>query len=322
MKVGFMGLGRMGAGMVKRLIKGGFKPVIWNRTYQKTLEIARFGADPADSPAALLNKLPDHKIIWLMLPAGTVTEEMINYLSPHLTCGDILIDGANTHFKTDFQRYSKLKESGIHYIDVGVSGGVWGLKRGYCLMIGGDPETVKTLEPVFQVLAPGRGSLPVLMKPPLAESTAAEGYLHCGPPGSGHFVKMIHNGIEYGIMQSYAEGLNMLNAASGLRDPGGDNFNFALQEILELWRRGSVIGSWLMDLILSAVADDPILEQFDGFVQDSGEGRWMAETALEMGIPVPVLAVALFSRFSSRDKDVFSHKVLSAMRYQFGGHKE
>ncbi|MGB4098510.1 MAG: decarboxylating 6-phosphogluconate dehydrogenase [bacterium] len=322
MEFGFLGLGRMGANMVKRLIRGGIHPVIWNRTHQKAVEIAKYGTVAVEEPLAVLEKLPERKIIWLMLPAGDVTDEMIDFLMPHLKAGDILVDGANTNYVSDILRYKKLRAHGIHYIDVGVSGGVWGLDRGYCLMIGGDPEPVEALEPVFKVLAPGQGSVPVLMNPSSQESTAPKGFLHCGPAGSGHFVKMVHNGIEYGIMQSYSEGINLLKSAIGPDNPNGNSFDFDLQEILELWRRGSVIGSWLLDLTLSAVAQDPSLESFDGFVQDSGEGRWMLETATKMGVPVPALAGALFSRFSSREKDKFSNKILSAMRFQFGGHKE
>ncbi len=322
MKIGFIGLGRMGANMVRRLLRSGMSVVAWNRTYDKTRELIPDGVIPADSPENLLEKLDDPKIIWLMLPAGPVTDQMIDYLQPHLKRGDIIIDGGNTHYKSDIQRYNVLKTSGIHYVDVGTSGGVKGLQRGYCLMIGGDAEPLQMLQPVFEALSPGQGDIAPIHLSEDNTGTAHKGYLHCGPVGSGHFVKMIHNGIEYGLMQAYAEGLNILHSASKDITGSVSDFDFKIPDILELWRRGSVIGSWLLDLTTAALSDDPDLTLFEGVVGDSGEGRWTVDSAVELSVPIPVLSASLFTRFASRNRNIFADKVLSAMRYQFGGHKE
>jgi 6-phosphogluconate dehydrogenase len=322
MKIGFIGLGRMGANMVRRLLRSGLSVVAWNRTYDKTRELIPDGVIPADSPENFLEKLDDPKIIWLMLPAGPVTDQMIDYLQPHLKRGDIIIDGGNTHYKSDIQRYKALKTSGIHYVDVGTSGGVKGLQRGYCLMIGGDAEPVQMLQPVFEALSPGQGDIAPIHLSEDNTATAHKGYLHCGPVGSGHFVKMIHNGIEYGLMQAYAEGLNILHTASEDNMGSVSDFDFKIPDILELWRRGSVIGSWLLDLTTAALADDPDLTLYEGVVGDSGEGRWTVDSAVELSVPIPVLSASLFTRFESRNRNIFADKVLSAMRYQFGGHKE
>jgi 6-phosphogluconate dehydrogenase len=325
MQIGMIGLGRMGANMSRRLMRGGHDVVAHDRSAEAVAALAKDGAVSAASAEDLVKKCRAPRAICLMVPAGVV-ESALASLVPLLSANDIVIDGGNSHYHDDIDRARSLSAKGIHYIDMGTSGGVWGLERGYCLMIGGEQEPVKRLDPIFRTLAPGGGS---------GESTAQSGYLHCGPAGAGHFVKMIHNGIEYGLMAAYAEGLNILRHANvgastaehdaettPLRTPEHYQYEFKLDEITEVWRHGSVISSWLLDLTASALAADPSLEKFGGRVSDSGEGRWTLQAANDEGVPAHVLAAALFERFASRDQDVFQNKVLSAMRLGFGGHQE
>lgn len=335
MQIGMVGLGRMGANMVRRLMRGGQSCVVWDRSQKPVKTLAAEGAAAAESLRDLADKLPGPRIVWLMIPAGFV-DDLIDTLSPFLESGDILVDGGNSHYRDSMDRARRLKEHGIHYLDVGVSGGVWGLERGYCLMIGGDEDAVRKLDPIFRALAPPHEAAPRTALRENAEITSAErGYLHCGPNGAGHFVKMVHNGIEYGLMAALAEGFNILkNAGVGfehqshdaetapLRNPEYYRFDFDLPEIAELWRRGSVIRSWMLDLAAPVLLQSPDLEQFSGRVSDSGEGRWTAHAAIDAGVPVPVLSAALFQRFSSRGHDTFADKFLSALRWQFGGHRE
>ena len=311
MEIGMAGLGRMGGNMVRRLVRGGHACVAYGRDAAKVAELVKAGARGAKSLDDLVTKMKKPRAVWIMLPAGEVTEQAVGDLSKLLAPGDTVIDGGNTWFKDDVRRALALKEKGIHYVDAGTSGGVWGLERGYCLMIGGEAEAVRRLEPVFRTLAPGRGDVPP--SPGRKPGTAEDGWLHCGPPGAGHFVKMVHNGIEYGLMQSYAEGFDIL-ASSGYAVPVAD--------VAELWRRGSVIGSWLLDLTAAALARDPELAGFEGSVQDSGEGRWTVQAAIEEGVPAEAIASALFARFRSRQQHTFAEKCLSAMRHGFGGHVE
>ena len=329
-----IGLGRMGANMVKRLIRAGHTAVVHDRSAEARAALERDGAVNAASLQDFIQQLQTPRAIWLMVPAAVV-DDVIASLKPLVASGDIIIDGGNSHYQDAIARSKELAASGIHHLDVGTSGGVWGLERGYCLMIGGDRGAVKHLEPVFEALAPGRGTIPVTKGRESRSSTAERGYLHCGPSGAGHFVKMIHNGIEYGLMAAYAEGLNILSRANAgkadaaedaettpLRNPEHYQYDFDLADITELWRRGSVIQSWLLDLTASALAGDPSLEKFQGRVADSGEGRWTLQAANDEGVPAHVLAAALFERFGSRDHDLFQNKVLSAMRFAFGGHQE
>ena len=335
MQIGMIGLGRMGANMVGRLAKGGHECVVFDTNEKIASKVAESGAVGTTSLKDFAGKLTKPRAIWMMVPAGVV-DKMLGELTPLLEPGDILIDGGNSYYVDDIRRAKELQARGIRYVDAGTSGGVWGADRGYCLMIGGDEEAVEHLKPVFQTLAPGRGSVE---RTPGRESgpstTAEEGYLHCGPSGAGHFVKMIHNGIEYGIMAAYAEGLNILKGANigekeglsdaetaPLRDPELYRYNLPLPEITEVWRRGSVISSWLLDLTASALFKSPELADFGGRVSDSGEGRWTIIAAVEEGIPVDVLSAAVFQRFASRGQETFADKVLSAMRFQFGGHEE
>jgi 6-phosphogluconate dehydrogenase len=334
MQIGMIGLGRMGADMVRRLLKGGHQCVVYNRTPQAVEALVEEGADGACSLADLLQKLEKPRSIWMMIPAALV-DQLIVDLIPHLEPGDILIDGGNSYYVDDIRRARELAASEIHYIDCGTSGGVMGLERGYCLMIGGPEEAVQGLDPVFKTLAPGLGD--ILRTPGRKKSrgTAEQGYLHCGPSGAGHFVKMVHNGIEYGLMAAYAEGMNILAHANvgkdeqthdaettPLRNPEEFQFELDLPGIAEVWRRGSVISSWLLDLTAAALARDPTLAKFNGRVSDSGEGRWTIKAAIDAAVPVPVLSTALYSRFSSRDGAEFADKLLSAMRFEFGGHVE
>ena len=329
-----IGLGRMGANMVKRLIRAGHTAVVHDRSPEARAALEREGATNAASLAEFVTQLKTPRAIWLMVPAAVV-DGVIASLKPLVSRGDIIIDGGNSHYQDAIARSKDLAASGVHYLDVGTSGGVWGLERGYCLMIGGDTRAVQQLEPLFQALAPGRGTLPVTKGRESTTSTADQGYLHCGPSGAGHFVKMIHNGIEYGLMAAYAEGLNILSRANigrahaeadaettPLRHPEHYQYDFDLGGITELWRRGSVIQSWLLDLTAAAFAGDPKLEKFAGTVSDSGEGRWTLQAANDEGVPAHVLSAALFERFASRDHDLFQNKVLSAMRFGFGGHTE
>jgi 6-phosphogluconate dehydrogenase len=334
MQLGMIGLGRMGANMARRLMQGGHRCVVFDRSPQAVKELARDKATGAASPADLARKLAKPRAVWLMVPAGAV-DETIAGLRPHLAAGDIIIDGGNSYYVDDIRRAGKLAAKKIHYVDVGTSGGVWGLERGYCMMIGGEQEVVRRLEPIFATLAPGLGKIPRTAGRGRRGGTAELGYLHCGPNGAGHFVKMVHNGIEYGIMAAYAEGLAVLRDANigkkrseadaettPLREPEQYKFDFNLGDIAEVWRRGSVIASWLLDLTADALAKDAELAQFAGRVSDSGEGRWTIKAAIDEGVPVPVLSTALYERFMSRGNADFADKVLSAMRLGFGGHLE
>jgi len=333
-QLGMIGLGRMGGAMVRRLLKSGHQCVVFDQSKKAVKDLARAHAVGATSLADLVKKLKKPRAIWLMVPAAVV-DESIASLVPLLEVGDILIDGGNSWYVDDLRRAQELRTKGIHYVDVGTSGGVWGAERGYCLMIGGEPAVVKHLDPIFATLAPGPGDIPRTPGRAKRRGTAEEGYLHCGPNGAGHFVKMVHNGIEYGIMAAYAEGLGVLRAANvghqtgkvdaettPLRDPGNYRYDLPLDDITEVWRRGSVIASWLLDLTANALIRDPKLEQFAGRVSDSGEGRWTIKAAIDEGVPVPVLSAALYARFSSRGEADFQDKVLSALRFQFGGHVE
>ena len=333
MQLGMIGLGRMGANMVQRLIKGGHQCVVFDSSAERVASAVSAGASGAGSLKELLAQLVHPRVVWLMVPAHVV-DSVLQDLSAELQAGDIVIDGGNTHYIDDVRRARTLAEKGVRYVDVGVSGGVWGLERGYCMMIGGEPAMAQHLDPIFKTLAPGReGSQPADTQAG-SFRTAAQGYLHCGPPGAGHFVKMVHNGIEYALMAAYAEGFILLAHANAgtseavprdtmpLRDPEHFQYRFALPEIAELWRHGSVIGSWLLDLTAKALAADPALQQFAGRVSDSGEGRWAAHAAIDSATPVPVLTAALFQRFTSRGESDFADRLLSAMRHQFGGHQE
>jgi 6-phosphogluconate dehydrogenase len=329
-----VGLGRMGANMTRRLLRAGHQCVVYNRSPGPVAEMVAEGALGSNELSELIGKLQTPRTIWLMVPAATV-DAMIAQLEPLLEPGDILVDGGNSYYKDDMVRGRRLAGQGIHYLDVGTSGGVWGLERGYCLMIGGDKQPVSHLTPIFETLAPGLGTIERSRGRDGAPSAEEMGYLHCGPHGAGHFVKMVHNGIEYGLMAAYAEGLNILKHAgighqgqehdaetAPLGDPQAFQYDIDVVAVSELWRRGSVVSSWLLDLTANALRGDSELGEFSGKVSDSGEGRWTAIAAVESGTPAPVLSAALFSRFSSRGEDEFASKVLSAMRYEFGGHKE
>jgi 6-phosphogluconate dehydrogenase len=331
--LGMIGLGRMGGAMVRRLLRAGHRCVVFDRNVQAVKDLVELQAIGATSTADLVAQLPKPRAIWLMVPAAAV-DQAIAELIPHLSAGDILIDGGNSHYVDDLQRARDLTSKNIHYVDVGTSGGVWGLERGYCMMIGGDAEAVQRLDPIFSSLAPGPGEIP---RTPgrMQGSTAEKGYLHCGPNGAGHFVKMVHNGIEYGLMAAYAEGMGVLRAANvgkqalkvdaettPLRDPSHYQYDLPLADIAEVWRRGSVIASWLLDLTATALLKDPSLKDFAGRVSDSGEGRWTIKAAIDEGVPAPVLSSALYARYSSRGEADFQDKLLSAMRFEFGGHAE
>jgi 6-phosphogluconate dehydrogenase len=334
LQLGMIGLGRMGANMVRRLLRGGHQCVVFDRSAKAVADLAKEKATGAASLAEFAKGLSKPRAVWLMVPAGVV-DETIAELLPHLERGDILIDGGNSYYIDDIRRAKELAPKGIHYVDVGTSGGVWGLERGYCMMIGGETDAVKHLDPIFATLAPGRGDIPRTPGREKAGGTAEQGYLHCGPNGGGHFVKMVHNGIEYGVMAAYAEGLAVLKAANigktagavdaettPLRDPEHYRYDFDLGDVTEVWRRGSVIASWLLDLSAAALAQDPALKAFQGRVSDSGEGRWTIKAAIDEGVPAHVLSAALYERFSSRGEADFANKLLSAMRYEFGGHIE
>jgi 6-phosphogluconate dehydrogenase len=334
MQIGMIGLGRMGANMVKRLMRGGHKCIVYDRNSDTVEAISKEGAVGASSLDDFVSKLTPPRVAWLMVPAAVV-DKTLNDLASLMQKGDIVIDGGNSYYIDDIRRADELKPKGIHYVDVGTSGGVWGLERGYCQMIGGETDVVRHLDPIFKTLSPGRGNISRTPGREKAGGTAEEGYLHCGPSGAGHFVKMVHNGIEYGIMAAYAEGLNILHNANvgkrgrtadaetaPLRNPEHYQYDFKLPDIAEVWRRGSVIASWLLDLTAIALLEQPDLAGFSGRVADSGEGRWTITAAIEEGTPVPVLSAALYQRFSSRGEDEFAEKILSAMRFQFGGHIE
>ena len=332
MQLGMIGLGRMGANMVRRLIRNGHQCVVYDRSEQAVGDLVRENAVGATSLADLAKKLQKPRALWLMVPAAVV-DKTIADLVPLVEAGDVLIDGGNSYYVDDIRRANELAPKKIHYVDVGTSGGVWGLERGYCMMIGGDDEVVQRLDPIFATLAPGMGEIPRTPDRPKNRGTAENGYLHCGPNGAGHFVKMVHNGIEYGIMAAYAEGIGVLRDANigkkqgevdaettPLRDPQHYQYDLDLGEIAEVWRRGSVIASWLLDLTAGALIKDAELSQFAGRVSDSGEGRWTIKAAIDQGVPVPVLTTALYERFASRGEADYQDKLLSAMRFGFGGH--
>jgi len=334
MQLGMIGLGRMGANMVRRLQKNGHQCVVYDRTPATVQQLASEGPTGSSSLDDFVQKLQKPRAIWLMVPAAVV-DDSIKELLPKLESGDILIDGGNSYYIDDIRRAKELQPKGIHYVDVGTSGGVWGLERGYCQMIGGEQEVVKHLDPVFKTLAPGRGDIPRTPGREKAVGTAEDGYLHCGPNGAGHFVKMIHNGIEYGLMAAYAEGFNILKHANigkhvretdaettPLREPEHYQYDFNLADVAEVWRRGSVVASWLLDLTAISFLEQPTLERYSGRVSDSGEGRWTILAAIESTTPAPVLSASLYQRFTSRGEDDFAGKVLSALRFQFGGHVE
>jgi 6-phosphogluconate dehydrogenase len=317
-----IGLGRMGANMVRRLLRAGHRSVVFDQSPEQVKRVAAEGAVGAASLDDLVAKLQKPRAAWMMVPAGDPTEQTAAALAARLEAGDAIIDGGNSHYKDDVRRANMVRPKGIDYVDVGTSGGVWGLERGYCLMIGGPRETVERLDPIFKTLAPGRGDIPRTPGRQRPDGTAEEGYLYCGPAGAGHFVKMVHNGIEYGVMQSYAEGFDVLRGVGGSEVPEERRYELDLAEVAEVWRRGSVIGSWLLDLTAMALAENPTLSNFTGSVQDSGEGRWTVEAAIEEAVPAEVLTSALYTRFRSREEHAFAEKVLSAMRYKFGGHVE
>ncbi|MDO8140706.1 MAG: decarboxylating 6-phosphogluconate dehydrogenase [Candidatus Brocadiales bacterium] len=322
MQLGMIGLGRMGANMVRRLMRGGHQCVVYTRNPDNVRQLAGEGAIGAASLDDFVNKLSKPRAAWVMVPAGDPTEQTVLALAERMETGDIIIDGGNSYYKDAVRRAKLLKNKNIHYLDVGTSGGIWGLERGYCLMIGGEADTVKHLTPVFKTLAPGLGGISRTPGRESADCTAEYGYLHCGPNGAGHFVKMIHNGIEYGLMQAYAEGFDILRNANTHDLPEGHRYDFKVADIAEVWRRGSVIGSWLLDLTAMALFENPTLSNYSGDVQDSGEGRWTILAAIEEAVPVDVLSASLFARFRSRQGHTFAEKLLSAMRQKFGGHIE
>jgi 6-phosphogluconate dehydrogenase len=333
-QIGMIGLGRMGANMVTRLMHGGHQCVVYDRNTQVVEDLTAAGATGAASVADLCAELQAPRVVWIMVPAAVV-DAVIDDLAPHLAAGDIIVDGGNSYYREDIRHSQRLADSGIHFLDCGTSGGVWGLERGYCLMIGGDADAVRHLDPLFKTLAPGPGNIERTAGRSGDYTAAEQGYLHCGPSGAGHFVKMVHNGIEYALMAAYAEGLNVLAHANAGRDdreidaetaPLGNpeyyRYDIDLPAVAEVWRRGSVVASWLLDLTANALHQDPDLGGFGGRVSDSGEGRWTCMAAIETGTPAPLLTSALFERFSSRGEADFASRILSAMRYQFGGHHE
>jgi 6-phosphogluconate dehydrogenase len=312
----------MGANMARRLTAGGHEVVAWDRSADAVASLQGPGVTAGSSIEDLLSKLTPPRAVWLMVPAGEPTEKTVTAVAERMSPGDIVIDGGNSHFKDDVRRAGVLKGKGLHYVDAGTSGGVWGAERGYCLMVGGERDVVQRLVPIFRTLAPGQGSVPPTPQLDQGSTTAHEGFLHCGPPGAGHFVKMIHNGIEYGLMQSYAEGFDILKNAASASLPADQRYDLDLPAIAELWRRGSVVSSWLLDLAARALVEDPRLDRFEGHVPDSGEGRWTVAAAIEEDVPADVLTAALYARFRSRRDHTFGEKLLSALRAQFGGHTE
>ncbi|MBQ27931.1 MAG: 6-phosphogluconate dehydrogenase (decarboxylating) [Nitrospiraceae bacterium] len=322
MQLGMIGLGRMGGNMTERCIRDGHKMVVYATDKDAVKKYAGMGAVGASSVEDLVSKLSSPKAVWIMIPAGEITESVVTQLGTLLEKGDIIIDGGNSMFKDDVRRANTLKKKDIHYIDVGTSGGVWGLDRGYCMMIGASREAATVLDPIFKTLAPGRGEIERTPGREKVDGTAEDGYLHCGPPGAGHFVKMIHNGIEYGIMQAYGEGFDIMRNANSTELDEALRFDLNLADIAEVWRRGSVVSSWLLDLTAIALLENPDLSNYTGFVQDSGEGRWTINAAIEEAVPADVLAASLFARFRSRKEHTFAEKILSAMRQKFGGHIE
>ena len=323
MQLGMVGLGRMGANMTRRLIRGGHELVVSDLSQDAVKGLVGEGAVGSTSLDDFVGKLKTPRAAWVMVPAGDPTEKTVQALADRMQAGDTIIDGGNSYFKDDVRRSEQLKSKGIHYIDVGTSGGVWGIDRGYCMMLGGPDEAVQRLDPIFKTLAPGRGNIertPGRDKMPMG--TAEDGYIHCGPSGSGHFVKMVHNGIEYGMMQAYAEGFDIFKNADSKELPTNIRYTLNLPDIAEVWRRGSVVSSWLLDLTAMALVENPTLSEYSGFVQDSGEGRWTIQAALDEAVPAEVLTAALYTRFRSRQDHTFAEKMLSAMRQKFGGHVE
>jgi 6-phosphogluconate dehydrogenase len=323
MQIGMIGLGRMGGNMARRLMKAGHSCVVFDAKPEPREALAKDGAKPAGSLGDLVKALGESpRAVWVMLPAGAITETTVETLGSLLSPGDIIIDGGNSFYKDDIRRAKKLAEKNIHYVDCGTSGGVWGIERGYCMMIGGPKEAVDHLDPIFATLAPGLGDIPRTPGRTKGDSRAERGYIHAGPSGAGHFVKMVHNGIEYGLMQAYAEGFDILRNKDSKDLPEDERFTLNMPDIAEVWRRGSVVSSWLLDLGAAALASDPHLQDFSGYVQDSGEGRWTIEAAIEEAVPADVLSSALYARFRSRQEHTFGEKMLSAMRLGFGGHIE
>jgi 6-phosphogluconate dehydrogenase len=321
-QLGMVGLGRMGGHMVERLMRDGHTCVVYDRSAETVAKYVEKKATGSGSLAEFVQKLDKPRAAWVMVPAGGPTESTVQELAGLMEAGDTIIDGGNSYFKDDVRRARELEPKGIHYLDVGTSGGVWGIERGYCMMIGGPKEAVQRLDPIFKTLAPGRGDIARTPGREKMPGTAEEGYLHCGPSGAGHYVKMVHNGIEYGVMQAYAEGFDIFKNATSTELPQEIRYDLNLPDIAEVWRRGSVIGSWLLDLTAMALLEDSNLDAYSGFVQDSGEGRWTILAAVEQAVPAEVLSAALYTRFRSRHEHTFAEKVLSAMRYKFGGHKE
>jgi 6-phosphogluconate dehydrogenase len=323
MRIGVVGLGRMGGNIARRLMRAGHACVVYDASPAATQGLGGEGAEPAPSLSGLIDQLTDTpRVVWLMLPSGAITEAAVTEVAGLLRPGDILIDGGNTYYKDDVRRAATLAKSGIHYVDIGTSGGVWGLERGYCMMIGGPKDAVAAIDPILAVLAPGRGDIPATLDREGRDPRVEQGYLHAGPAGSGHFVKMIHNGIEYGMMQALAEGFDILRHRGDAHLPEAERFDLDMADIAEVWRRGSVVTSWLLDLSSQALARDEKLEHFSGNVSDSGEGRWTVEAAIEEAVPADVLTSALYTRFRSRQEHTFAEKMLSAMRLGFGGHVE
>lgn len=322
MQLGMIGLGRMGANLVRRLVRQGHDCVVFDQNPETVAGLVGQGITGGADLADLAARLARPRNVWVMLPAGEITERTVAELGGLLEPGDTIIDGGNAFFQDDVRRAREMKAKGIHYLDCGTSGGVWGLERGYCLMIGGEREAVERLDPIFAALSPGEGTIPKTPRRETRDPRVERGYLHCGPSGSGHFVKMVHNGIEYGLMQAYAEGFEILRKASSEAVPAERRYDLDLADIAELWRRGSVVSSWLLDLTSAALAEDPGLSRYSGFVEDSGEGRWTINAAIEEAVPADVLSAALYARFRSRDREGTANKLLSAMRHAFGGHVE
>ena len=322
MQLGMVGLGKMGANMTRRLIRGGHQLVVSDLSPDAVKQLAGEGAAASSSLDDLVGKLSAPRAVWIMVPAGDPTEKTVQALLSSMQAGDTIIDGGNSYFKDDVRRSKMCAAKGVHYVDVGTSGGIWGIDRGYCMMIGGPKEAVQRLDPIFKTLAPGRGDIPRTPGREKMAGTAEDGYIHCGPAGSGHFVKMVHNGIEYGMMQAYAEGFDIFKNATSKELPEDHRYDLNLPDIAEVWRRGSVVSSWLLDLTAMALTENPTLAEYSGFVQDSGEGRWTIQAAIEEAVPAEVLTAALYTRFRSRQDHTFAEKILSAMRQKFGGHVE
>jgi 6-phosphogluconate dehydrogenase len=323
MQIAVVGLGRMGGNIVRRLERNGHTCVVFDKNQKTVDDLVATGSKAATSLKGVIEALSKPRAVWVMLPAGQITQSTVEELGSYMEAGDIIIDGGNSYYKDDIKRAKVLAEKGIRYVDVGTSGGVWGLERGYCMMIGGDKDAVDHLDPIFKTLAPGRGDIPrTKNRETIADNRAEEGYIHAGPVGSGHFVKMVHNGIEYGLMQAYAEGFDILKGKNSTELKDDERYELNLTDIAEVWRRGSVVSSWLLDLTASALAGSPNLDHFSGNVADSGEGRWTIEAAIEEAVPANVLSTALYTRFRSRQNHTFGEKILSAMRFGFGGHVE